>query len=315
MPKWHAATRHLRDGGEFTYLFTNDPKGDGMQICRDKQSMQDLATQWCAGGQPIVLVATMGALHPGHLSLIRHAQDWAGARGGKVVASIFVNPTQFGPNEDLTKYPRTEEADIALLRDAGVDAVFLPTVDDIYHPGAQTVVEVTDLSRILMGKLRPGHFRGVATVVTKLFNITRCDAATFGEKDYQQLTVMRQMVRDLDMPVQIIPVPTVREGDGLAMSSRNRRLTPQDRAAAPILARALDRAGVMAANGATVSAMRQEITRVLASEPGGEVRSIDIRHADDLSPVRGRPRRPVVVLLAVRFGDVLLIDQRVATPA
>lgn len=212
-----------------------------MQICRSRQAVRDCVGDWRAAGDRVVLVATMGALHEGHMQLVAHGRDWLAAHGGgRVIASIFVNPAQFDRQADLALYPRDEDADIAMLRAQGCDAVFLPEVGDIYRPGAQTVVEVTGLSRILMGRLRPGHFRGVTTIVTKLFNIVDPDAATFGEKDYQQLTIVRQMVADLDMSVQIIAVPTVREPDGLAMSSRNRRLSPQDRAAAPILSQALD---------------------------------------------------------------------------
>ncbi|RMC32877.1 pantoate--beta-alanine ligase [Paracoccus alkanivorans] len=285
-----------------------------MQICRSKQAMRECADAWRAEGQRIALVPTMGALHDGHMTLVARARDWLKAQGGgRLVTSIFVNPTQFGPNEDLDKYPRNEENDLALLRQAGVDAAFLPTAGDIYPPGTQTIVEATALSRMLIGRLRPGHFRGVTTVVTKLFNITRCDAAAFGEKDYQQLTIIRQMVGDLDMPVRIIPVPTVREADGLAMSSRNLRLSPQDRAAAPVLCRALDRAQQLVAEGVTLTALRREIRAMLDSEPCGETRFIDIRDATDLSRIN-HIDRPVVILLAVRFGDVLLIDQRVAHP-
>lgn len=285
-----------------------------MQICRDKQEIRACVADWRGKGQRVALVPTMGALHDGHLTLVARARDWVNAHGGgRVITSIFVNPTQFGPNEDLDKYPRDEERDLALLRQAGCDAVFLPTAEDIYRPGAETIVETTGLSRMLMGRLRPGHFRGVTTVVTKLFNITGCDAATFGEKDYQQLTIIRQMVADLDVPVEIIPVPTVREADGLAMSSRNQRLTPQDRAVAPVLNRALDRAEQMIAEGANLSATRREIRRILKSEPRGEIRSIDIRDAGDLSRI-ANISQPVVILLAMRFGDVLLIDQRVARP-
>jgi pantoate--beta-alanine ligase len=281
-----------------------------MQICRDRRAMRD----WRRGAGPVALVPTMGALHEGHLSLLTHARDWLDAQGGgQVVVSIFVNPTQFGPNEDLASYPRDEENDLALLEQAGCDAVFLPTVADIYRPGAQTVVEVTGLSRMLMGRLRPGHFRGVATVVTKLFNIVQPDAAAFGEKDYQQLAVIRQMVDDLDVPVQILSVPTVREADGLAMSSRNRRLSPAERAAAPVLNRALDQAAQMVADGAPLSAIRAELHRIIGTEPLALVRSIDIRDAADLSRIASI-EAPVVILLAVRFGDVLLIDQRVAHP-
>ncbi|WEF25402.1 pantoate--beta-alanine ligase [Paracoccus sp. S3-43] len=281
-----------------------------MQICRDRQAMRD----WRQGQGRVALVPTMGALHDGHLALVAAARAWLDAQGGgRVVTSIFVNPTQFGPNEDLAVYPRDEENDLALLRQAGCDAVFLPTVAEIYRPGAQTVVEVRDLSRMLMGRLRPGHFRGVATVVTKLFNIVRPDAAAFGEKDYQQLAVIRRMVADLDMPVRILPVPTVREADGLAMSSRNRRLSPGQRAAAPVLARALDGAERMVAQGAGLSAIRAEIRRMIRAEPLAEIRSIDIRDAHDLSRI-ATIQAPVAILLAVRFGDVLLIDQRVAHP-
>ena len=269
---------------------------------------------WRRGAGPVALVPTMGALHEGHLSLLAHARDWLDAQGGgQVVVSIFVNPTQFGPNEDLASYPRDEENDIALLRKAGCDAVFLPGVADIYRTGAQTVVEVTGLSRMLMGRLRPGHFRGVATVVTKLFNIVQPDAAAFGEKDYQQLAVIRQMVADLDVPVQILSVPTMREADGLAMSSRNRRLSPAERAAAPVLNRALDQAAQMVAAGAPLSAIRAELRRIIATEPLAHVRSIDIRDAADLSRIASI-QAPVVILLAVCFGDLLLIDQRVAHP-
>lgn len=285
-----------------------------MEICRSKQAMRDRVTAWRAGGGRIALVPTMGALHDGHLTLVARARDWLDAHGGgRLVTSIFVNPTQFGPNEDLDKYPRDEEGDLDKLRAAGCDAVFLPAVAEIYRPGAQTVVEVTGLSKMLMGRLRPGHFRGVTTVVTKLFNIVQPDAAAFGEKDYQQLTIIRQMVADLDTPVEIIGVPTVREADGLAMSSRNLRLSPEDRAAAPVLSRSLDRAQALVAEGAGLSTLRAEIRSILRAEPRGEVRSIDIRDAADLSRV-ARIERPVVILLAVRFGDVLLIDQRVATP-
>ncbi|WP_234855553.1 pantoate--beta-alanine ligase [Paracoccus everestensis] len=281
-----------------------------MQICCDRRAMRD----WRRGAGLVALVPTMGALHEGHLSLLAHARDWLDAQGGgQVVVSIFVNPTQFGPNEDLASYPRDEENDLALLEQAGCDAVFLPSVADIYRTGAQTVVEVTGLSRMLMGRLRPGHFRGVATVVTKLFNIVQPDAAAFGEKDYQQLAVIRQMVADLDVPVQILSVPTVREADGLAMSSRNRRLSPAERAAAPVLNRGLDQATQMVTDGAPLSAIRAEMRRIIGTEPLAHVRSIDIRDAADLSRIASI-QAPVVILLAVRFGDVLLIDQRVAHP-
>ena len=285
-----------------------------MQIIRSTPEMRAIRQDWRRAGGQVVLVPTMGALHDGHLSLVARARDWLDEQGGgRVVTSIFVNPTQFGPNEDLDRYPRDEAGDLAKLTGAGCDAVFLPQVAEIYRPGAQTHVEVAGLGRMLMGRLRPGHFRGVATVVTKLFNIVQPDAATFGEKDYQQLTLIRRMVGDLDIPVTILPVPTMREADGLAMSSRNQRLTPADRAAAPVLARALDRGAALIGQGAGVARARRAIRETLRAEPRAQIRSIDIRDADDLSRVTDAAR-PVVILLAVRFGDVLLIDQRVAHP-
>ncbi|WP_265500971.1 pantoate--beta-alanine ligase [Paracoccus beibuensis] len=285
-----------------------------MQICRSTQDMRACTRDWRAAGARVALVPTMGALHDGHLALVARARDWVEAEGGgRVVTSIFVNPTQFGPNEDLDKYPRDEAGDLALLRRAGCDGVFLPTVPDIYRPGAQTHVEVAGLGRMLIGRLRPGHFRGVATVVTKLFNIVGPDAAAFGEKDYQQLTLIRQMVADLDVPVQILPVPTVREADGLAMSSRNARLAPADRAAAPVLNRALDHAQAMVAQGQPLSQVRRQIRDILRLESQAEVQSVDIRDARTLTRIAA-PSGSVVILLAVRFGDVLLIDQRVAHP-
>ena len=285
-----------------------------MQICRSTQEMRACTRVWRGAGARLALVPTMGALHDGHLALVARARDWVEAEGGgRVVTSIFVNPTQFGPSEDLEKYPRNESGDLALLRQAGCDAVFLPDVADIYRPGAQTHVEVAGLGRMLIGRLRPGHFRGVATVVTKLFNIVQPDAAAFGEKDFQQLTLIRQMVDDLDVPVQILAVPTVREADGLAMSSRNQRLSPADRAAAPVLNRALDHAQAMVAQGQPLSQVRRRIREILRSEPRAEVQSVDIRDARSLMRVASLSA-PVVILLAVRFGDVLLIDQRVAQP-
>ena len=281
-----------------------------MQVIRTKAVMRDASRGWRRGGARVALVPTMGFLHDGHLALVRAAR----ARADRVVVSIFVNPTQFGPTEDLAAYPRDEARDLALLRAEGVDAVFAPDAAEMYHPARQTVVETTDLARVLIGKLRPGHFRGVATVVTKLFHIVEPDLACFGEKDFQQLAVIRTMVRDLDIPVEIVGVPTVREPDGLAMSSRNVRLAPEDRAAAPVLARALDLAGRLAAEGATAVQIVREVRDMIDAEPRANVQSVDLRDADTLGPMTGRLTRPAVVLVAVRFGPVLLIDQRVIAP-
>lgn len=282
-----------------------------MQICHLKSEIRDLRACW--RDVPVVLVPTMGFLHEGHLSLMRLARERAGMQG-KVIATIFVNPTQFGPNEDLDSYPRDEARDLELLRAEGVDAVFIPDVPEIYDPQAQTIVETVELAKALIGKLRPGHFRGVATIVTKLFNITRPDAAVFGEKDFQQLAVIRTMVRDLDMNIEIIGGPIAREADGLAMSSRNVRLTPDDRAAAPVLARALDEAQAMAATGITASRLRSHVRATLEAEPRARVASVDIRDAQTLETISGPLTRPAVILLAVSFGTVFLIDNRVVSP-
>lgn len=281
-----------------------------MQVIATKAEMRDAVRGWRRAGEPVTLVPTMGYLHAGHMALVERAR----AEGGRVVTSIFVNPTQFGPNEDLATYPRDPDRDLAMLRGAGVDAVFMPAVAEVYAPDAQTIVETTELARILIGRLRPGHFRGVATVVTKLFNIVQPDAACFGEKDYQQLCVIRQMVRDLDVPVRIIGVPTVREDDGLAMSSRNVRLTPEDRAAAVVLSRALFQAEAMARTGITASRLRAWVAATIQAEARADLRSADIRDAQSLQPLSGPLTSAAVILLAVRFGKVLLIDQRVVTP-
>lgn len=283
-----------------------------MQICRTKSDLRTTLAPWRGQGD-IVLVPTMGYLHDGHLSLMRLARARAGA-GGRVVASIFVNPTQFGPTEDLSTYPRDEARDLALLRAEGVDAVFAPDVADIYAPGAQTMVDAQELSRILIGKLRPGHFRGVATIVAKLFNIVQPQAAVFGEKDFQQLAVIRTMVRDLDFPIEILGGPIARDVDGLALSSRNVRLTAPDRAAAPILPRALDQAEALAQAGHTASRIRSHVRALLEAEPRANVQSVDIRDAATLDSLSGTLTRPAVLLLAVRFGQVLLIDNRVLPP-
>ncbi|RCS23221.1 pantoate--beta-alanine ligase [Phyllobacterium salinisoli] len=259
-------------------------------------------------GRTIGLVPTMGYLHIGHLTLVRHSRKSCDV----TVASIFVNPTQFGANEDLSTYPRDLERDLKLLEAEGVDYVFTPDVAEIYRPGAETIVETTHLSRILIGRIRPGHFRGVTTVVAKLFNIVQPDRAFFGEKDYQQLAIIRRMVADMDFPVEISGVPTVREEDGLACSSRNALLTPEDRQAAVVLSKALAAAEKQAAGGErSVAAIRKAMLKVLEAEPRGVIEAVDIRDADDLSKVAGKIARPVVVLLTVRFGKVRLIDQRV----
>lgn len=280
-----------------------------MHVCDTKSELRVVLSNLRQGGKSIGLVPTMGYLHEGHLTLVRRALE----ENDYVVASIFVNPTQFGNSEDLEKYPRNMERDLELLRQEGVAAVFTPTPDTMYHPDAQTIVETTDLANVLMGELRPGHFRGVATVVTKLFNIFQPTRAYFGEKDYQQLMVIRTMARDLDIPVDICGVPTVREADGLAMSSRNVRLTPDARKAAPIIAQALDAAQNWVTEGITSDALRQNIWDMIASEPLADVQSIDIQDAWTLVPVTDHIEKDIVILVAVQLEPVLLIDQRVIT--
>ncbi|WP_289035484.1 pantoate--beta-alanine ligase [uncultured Roseibium sp.] len=281
-----------------------------MKICATKKAIREEVRETRRKGLSVALVPTMGFLHEGHLSLVREAASQA----DRVVVSIFVNPTQFGPNEDLSSYPRDPERDLKLLQDEGVAAVFLPDVDEMYGVGGDTFVEVPGLSGILQGALRPGHFRGVATVVTKLFNIVGPDVAVFGEKDYQQLALIRQMVRDLDMPLEIIGHPTVREADGLAMSSRNVRLEPDQRAEASALNRSLLAADDVARAGGTIAEMDEAVRTVLSEASLGKVESVDIRDAETLEELEGVLTRPAVVLLAVRFGNVLLIDQKVVHP-
>ena len=277
-----------------------------MQICR---SIVEMRAAVGAMSGSIGLVTTMGALHAGHMALVKAARTH-----DNVVATIFVNPTQFGDPSDLDTYPRTETEDLALLEQAGVAAVFIPTVGEIYPEGEETIVESTNLANVFHGLVRPGHYRGVATVVTKLFNIIRADAAYFGEKDYQQLAVIRTMVRDLHMPIAIHGVQTVREHDGLAMSSRNIRLTPADRAAAPILIAALTAAEVMIQDGATVEAAHDIIAATIATEPLATLGAIDIVDPATFAPATGTPSGPVGIMISAEFGEVMLIDQKEVTP-
>jgi pantoate--beta-alanine ligase len=260
-----------------------------------------------AAGRVIGLVPTMGALHAGHARLIEECRREAGF----VVVSIFVNPAQFGPAEDFARYPRTPEADRALCAAAGADLVFAPTVAEVYPrgPGA-TVVEVPGLSVILEGASRPGHFRGVATVVLKLLGIVGPDLAFFGQKDYQQLLVIRRMVEDLDVPVAIRPVATVREPDGLALSSRNRYLDADQRRAAAVLAAALRRAaGAVAAGERSADRVRQVLRETIESEPLARLDYAEVADPETLAPMAEvGPGRRGVALLAVRVGPARLID-------
>ncbi len=255
--------------------------------------------------QTMALVPTMGNLHAGHLSLV----DLARQRADRVVVSIFVNPLQFDQAGDLANYPRTLEQDLALLTRHGVDWVFTPTEADLYPEGldANSLVCVRGVSEMLEGENRPGHFEGVATVVAKLFNIVQPDLAVFGEKDYQQLLVIRKMVRDLDFPVEILAAPTVREPDGLAMSSRNSRLTEAQRRLAPQLYRLLSRIADFLREGAKSFASMEKKAEALLRTRGFEPDYIAIRNARTLAPATDTDDE-LVVLAAVRFGEVRLID-------
>lgn len=281
-----------------------------MKICRTIADLRATVAGFRAAGESVGLVTTMGALHAGHMALVAAAR----AAHDRVVTTIFVNPTQFGDPKDLETYPRTEEADLALFREAGVDAVLIPDVAEIYPEGDETIVETTRLAGVMHGAVRPGHFRGVATVVTKLFNIVGPDAAYFGQKDYQQLAVIRRMVRDLHMPLQIVGVPTVREADGLAMSSRNVRLSPEDRAAAPVLYRALRAAAEAAQAGATAEALKDTIRAVIATEPRATLKGLDIVDPASFTPLSGPLTGPAGIMLSAQFGEVLLLDQMEVHP-
>ena len=255
-------------------------------------------------GATVGLVPTMGALHEGHLALIRKACS----ENDFVAVSIFVNPTQFGAGEVRETYPRDLQRDLKLAGSAGADLVFGPPVEEMYPKGFSTWVEVEGLTQGLCGASRPGHFRGVCTVVAKLFNICRPDRAYFGEKDAQQLAVIKKMVSDLDIPLAIVPCPTVRESDGLALSSRNVRLSPEARAQAPVLYRALSAALTLVENGERdARRLNDEICAVLAEADLAKIDYVEIVDADDLVPVDVLAG-PCLIALAVWFGKTRLID-------
>lgn len=281
-----------------------------MKVCETVDEIRETVRGFRAAGESVGLVTTMGALHEGHLTLMRQAK----LAHTRVIATIFVNPTQFGEVADLAHYPSDDARDISLLKAEGVDALFLPEVEVIYPPGDETIVETTHLANVFHGKVRPGHFRGVATVVARLFNIVGPDAAFFGEKDYQQLQVIRRMVRDLHFPLDIVGVPTVREPDGLAMSSRNVRLSQDDRAAAVVLNAALTEAEALVAKGTTVDALRDAVRSLIRSEPRATLRAVDIVAAESLRPISGVVSEKIAIMLSAEFGSVLLIDQREITP-
>lgn len=288
-----------------------DPRPTGAPVAcvRTPEVLHEALSEVRAAGASIGLVPTMGALHEGHLSLIRRART----ENDRVVVSVFVNPTQFGPQEDLALYPRDLQTDVALAAEAGADLVFAPPVEQMYRPGHATWVEVERLGEGLCGASRPGHFRGVCTVVTKLFNIVGPDRAYFGEKDAQQLAVIRRMVRDLDMRLEVVACPTVREPDGLAMSSRNVRLSPEARAQAPVLYQALAAARMAAEAGERdTEHLKTDIYEALAEADLVATDYVEIVDAKTLEPLR-EIDRPALIALAVVMGDVRLIDSVTVT--
>ena len=279
-----------------------------MEIIQSPHEVQKRVNHWRCEGKSIGFVPTMGALHEGHLSLARAARRDCDV----VVASVFVNPTQFGTNEDLNKYPRPLERDCDLLRQCGCDLVFTPEEKDLYFQdgsGAQSWVEVEILGEVWEGTVRPGHLRGVATVVAKLFHIVRPSRAYFGEKDYQQLKVIERLARDLFFDVEIVPIETVRENDGLALSSRNAYLVSDERQAAANISRALFHGVELAKNGERdVARLRAEMQRVCGSQPLIALQYLAIVDAQTLAPLDKISDAPARILIAARVGQTRLID-------
>ncbi|MBV8761463.1 MAG: pantoate--beta-alanine ligase [Deltaproteobacteria bacterium] len=277
------------------------------EIIRDPRAMRAHTEDLRRDGRTIAVVPTMGALHEGHLTLLREARK----RADIVILTIFVNPTQFGPNEDLAKYPRDEAGDLAKARTCEIDLAFCPDASAMYPAGAQTFIEVRELQKPMCGASRPGHFAGVATIVAKLFHVTNAHVAVFGEKDFQQLAIIRRMVRDLDFGIEIVGVPIVREQDGLALSSRNAYLSAEQRTAALCLSK-----GLAAAEAAVVAGERDG-AKILAAaralieaEPLARIDYVELRDAEELTPVTTLSR-PAVLAMAVFVGTTRLIDNRV----
>jgi pantoate--beta-alanine ligase len=265
--------------------------------------LSDTVAQWRVAGDGIALVPTMGALHAGHLSLVKAAQ----AQAKRVVVSIFVNPTQFGPNEDFSRYPRPIENDLALLREVGADAAWLPTVAEMYPDGFSTMVRAGSASVGLDGDARPGHFDGVATVITKLFLQVAPDIALFGEKDYQQLCVIKQLVRDLNMGITIIGVPTLREADGLALSSRNVYLSKAERAIAPMLYATLMNAAAALKQGVGVAQILKDAQVAILAAGFVSIDYLELRVEDSLAMMDSY-LKPARLLVAAWLGKTRLID-------
>lgn len=283
-----------------------------MEICQSIESFRQILADARRDGRTIGLVPTMGNLHAGHASLIARAA----ADGHFAAVTIFVNPTQFGPGEDFARYPRTPEEDLELCRRHGAAAVFMPTVEEMYGEKGLTTVHIAGLTAGLCGRSRVGHFDGVCTVVAKLFNIAQPDAAYFGQKDAQQCAVIAQMVRDLNFPLRMVICPTVRESDGLAISSRNRYLASEERSQAAQLHAALQLAQTMVLQGVTdAAALVAAVREHLASRaPLGAIEYVEIVNPQTLAPVQ-QVDRPALAALAVRFGGARLIDNVLLEPA
>jgi pantoate--beta-alanine ligase len=281
-----------------------------MEVIESISEMKNLVKEWKRQGLSIGFVPTMGYLHEGHLALVRRVKELS----DRVVVSIFVNPIQFAPCEDYQRYPRDLERDKALLEKEGVDVLFSPKAQEMYPPGFQTYVEVKELSSGLCGKYRAGHFVGVATVVLKLFNILQPDIAVFGEKDYQQLKVIQRMVQDLNLDVKIISHPTVREEDGLAMSSRNTYLSPEERKSAIALYKALNLAEELINQGERrVATLKEKLKEFIESYPYTKVQYIEFVHPETLKEVE-RVDEPTLLALAVFVGKARLIDNKIIVP-
>jgi len=281
-----------------------------MQILKTIAEVRQWVQECRRAGEAIHFVPTMGYFHEGHLSLMRRAK----ADGGRVIVSLFVNPLQFGPQEDFERYPRDFERDRAMAESVGVDAMFVPEASEMYPPDFQTQVRVQRLSQPLCGRSRPGHFEGVATVVLKLFHIVTPDRAYFGEKDYQQLRIIQQLVRDLNLTVEIVPCPIVREPDGLAMSSRNVYLTPEERAAATVLYRSLQWAQEQVAQGMRdAHVLREQVQAQIAASPYARIDYVEIVDAETLEPLEVIDR-PARIAVAAYFGKARLIDNMALNP-
>lgn len=272
-------------------------------IVRTHAELRATVASWRGEGAKIAVVPTMGALHEGHLSLVRSALEQA----DRVIVTLFINPKQFNSAADLAAYPRTENEDAEKLAPLGAHMLYVPDADQVYPKGFATNVSVSGISEGLCGDGRPGHFDGVATVVAKLFLQTQADLAFFGEKDFQQLHVVRRMARDLDIPVRVVPSPTVREPDGLALSSRNVRLSPSDRAIAPKLAEALFAAADRIGQGASITDALDHARSAILAGGYARVEYLELRAQDDLSPL-DTADRPARLLAAAWLGDVRLID-------